>query len=230
MPKTVPKSANVNHDLAGGPGPRGGDSDPVVPSPNNRTGTGRSGLKRNRRELEPNEETTDRRQPEGGSSPKRRPNHSDEPYRQRRPDQGIIPPAAVVPPSQNNFRINLAVPNHHQHPPSPPISPPSAEDPRSNFLLQALRRIQELQDEIEFLENDPYAEDADDNSSDDSDEFVELQPEMIVGRQAEAVGFAVCARETMAFLEREGVAADSPMMATLRNRLIGRCERNMTQV
>ncbi|KAL9696806.1 hypothetical protein quinque_000247 [Culex quinquefasciatus] len=96
---------------------------------------------------------------------------------------------------------------------------------RSNYLVEALRRIQELQDEIEFLENDPYAEDAD--SEDESDEYYgqdHAGASVIVGHQAEALGFAVCARETMAFLEREGVPRDAPMMVNLRARLIG--ERN----
>ncbi|XP_062555155.1 uncharacterized protein LOC134220190 [Armigeres subalbatus] len=108
-------------------------------------------------------------------------------------------------------------------------SPPPASPPRADFLLQALQRIQELQDEIDFLENDPYAEDAD--SSENDEEYLDPQvaaEAIVVGHQAEALGFAVCVRETMAFLEREGVPADSPMMVNLRSRLVGRCEQNLS--
>ncbi|KXJ80593.1 hypothetical protein RP20_CCG024374 [Aedes albopictus] len=103
---------------------------------------------------------------------------------------------------------------------TPPVSPA-----RADFLIQALQRIQELQDEIDFLENDPYAEDTDSSGTDE--EFHDPQGAVVVGHQAEALGFAVCVRETMAFLEREGVPADSPMMVNLRNRLVGRCEQNL---
>lgn len=111
-----------------------------------------------------------------------------------------------------------------------PEQPAPASPGRSDFLLQALRHIQELQDEIDFLENDPWPEDADssENDDDDDDQYPPMDGAVVVGHQAEALGFAVCARETMAFLEREGVPADSPMMVSLRSRLVGRCEQNMS--
>ncbi|XP_065079522.1 uncharacterized protein insb [Ochlerotatus camptorhynchus] len=108
-----------------------------------------------------------------------------------------------------------------------PEQPVPASPGGSDFLLQALRRIQELQDEIDFLENDPYAEDADSSENDD-DGYPPMDGAVVVGHQAEALGFAVCARETMAFLEREGVPVDSPIMVSLRSRLVGRCEQNMS--
>ncbi|XP_055640524.1 uncharacterized protein LOC129777940 [Toxorhynchites rutilus septentrionalis] len=108
--------------------------------------------------------------------------------------------------------------------PSSPSPIGNGDGVRSDFLLQALRRIQELQDEIDFLENDPYAEDAE-----SSDEEGHLPPPAVVtGQQAEALGFAVCVQETMAFLEREGVAPDSRMVINLRNRLIGMREPDLS--
>ncbi|XP_058451802.1 uncharacterized protein LOC131430672 [Malaya genurostris] len=128
----------------------------------------------------------------------------------------------LVEPDQSG--VDAVVPSN----PSPPNSPGTAV--RSDFLLQALQRIQELQDEIDFLENDPYAEDADSTEEDEDAEssFEQSHHQIVMGHQAEAMGFAVCARETMAFLEREGVSPDDPMLVNLRNRLIGRCERNLS--
>uniref|UniRef100_A0A182J2S9 Uncharacterized protein n=1 Tax=Anopheles atroparvus TaxID=41427 RepID=A0A182J2S9_ANOAO len=106
---------------------------------------------------------------------------------------------------------------------SPPEPSPSVAG-TSNFLLEALRRIRELQDELDFLQNDPYAEDTDDDGDNDGDEEEEEEQEargMIGGQRAEAVGWAVCARETMHFLQREGIPPDSPLMVNLRRRLIG---------
>ncbi|XP_053680840.1 uncharacterized protein LOC128731729 [Anopheles nili] len=89
-----------------------------------------------------------------------------------------------------------------------------------DYMLRALGRIRELQDELDFLQNDPYAEDTDDEE-DDTPDVGQHVPNMIGGRQAEAIGWAVCARETMHFLQREGIAPDSPLMVQLRRRLIG---------
>ncbi|XP_058055614.1 uncharacterized protein LOC131207024 [Anopheles bellator] len=112
-------------------------------------------------------------------------------------------------------------------PPSPQSVSSSTDQPRvpvgrvspaaSNYLLEALHRIRELQDELDFLQNDPYAED-----TDEDDDEGDGQPEDVIGgQQAEAIGWAVCARETIQFLQREGIPADSPLLANLRQRLIG---------
>uniref|UniRef100_A0A182N6C8 Uncharacterized protein n=1 Tax=Anopheles dirus TaxID=7168 RepID=A0A182N6C8_9DIPT len=95
-------------------------------------------------------------------------------------------------------------------------STPSGRGAVTDFMLQALGRIRELQDELDFLQNDPYAEDTDD------EDVEEVPPDAVIGgRQAEAIGWAVCARETMHFLQREGIPPDSPLMVNLRRRLVG---------
>uniref|UniRef100_A0A182KAU1 Uncharacterized protein n=1 Tax=Anopheles christyi TaxID=43041 RepID=A0A182KAU1_9DIPT len=92
----------------------------------------------------------------------------------------------------------------------------------ADLMLQALGRIRELQDELDFLQNDPYAEDTDDEEVDDEG----VPPVQVIGgHQAEAIGWAVCAREAMHFLQREGIPPDSPLMVNLRRRLVGRSGR-----
>ncbi|XP_058116091.1 uncharacterized protein LOC131284445 [Anopheles ziemanni] len=102
-----------------------------------------------------------------------------------------------------------------------PREPSPGAGATSNFLLEALRRIRELQDELDFLQNDPYAEDTDDEEDDNDDYGQEAEQGTIGGQQAEAIGWAVCAQETMHFLQREGIPADSPLVVNLRRRLIG---------
>ncbi|XP_001688440.2 uncharacterized protein LOC5667411 [Anopheles gambiae] len=108
-------------------------------------------------------------------------------------------------------------------------SPPTGRGAAAtDLMLQALGRIRELQDELDFLQNDPYAEDTDDEEEEGAGVEVQhgavRQPpvQVIGGRQAEAIGWAVCARETMHFLQREGIPPDSPLMVNLRRRLVGR--------
>uniref|UniRef100_A0A182Q2M6 Uncharacterized protein n=1 Tax=Anopheles farauti TaxID=69004 RepID=A0A182Q2M6_9DIPT len=119
---------------------------------------------------------------------------------------------------------------HHTSPPRPnqptstasDASTPNGRGAVTDFMLQALGRIRELQDELDFLQNDPYAEDTDDDDDDDdADEAGRAGADVIGGREAEAIGWAVCARETMHFLQREGIPPDSPLMVNLRRRLIG---------
>lgn len=163
----------------------------------------RSKAKRRRSELEPNGEGED----ESSRAATKRPNRTE----------------------STNQRLNQQLQGDVTGELPQSTSTPPASPARADFLLEALQRIQELQDEIDFLENDPYAEDAD--SSENDEEFHDPRAaagEILVGHQAEALGFAVCVRETMAFLEREGVPADSPMMVNLRNRLVGRCEQNLS--
>ncbi|XP_053659804.1 uncharacterized protein LOC128708847 [Anopheles marshallii] len=103
-----------------------------------------------------------------------------------------------------------------------PDTPPTERGAVTDFMLQALGRIRELQDELDFLQNDPYAEDTDDEDQHDHGRQPPVQ--VIGGRQAEAIGWAVCARETMHFLQREGIPPDSPLMVNLRRRLVGRVD------
>ncbi|XP_035900902.1 uncharacterized protein LOC118507049 [Anopheles stephensi] len=107
---------------------------------------------------------------------------------------------------------------------TPDTSPTAGRAAATDFMLAALGRIRELQDELDFLQNDPYAEDTDDEGDQPGDGRQPAQPNVIGGRQAEAMGWAVCARETMHFLQREGIPPDSPLMVNLRRRLVGRLD------
>lgn len=90
-----------------------------------------------------------------------------------------------------------------------------------NFLREALRKIQELENELAQLEEDDFDsghEDEDDETDEGIDETHMLHAE------SEALGFAVCAKETLSFLAAEGMAPDNPIVLALRSRLVGKCD------
>ncbi|XP_049288496.1 uncharacterized protein LOC125766511 [Anopheles funestus] len=151
-------------------------------------------------------------QPSGGGRKRKLEPVASTPYQQDRPATGkrICIPSAIESPTSASVSSTT------------PETPPSGRGAVTDFMLQALGRIRELQDELDFLQNDPYAEDTDDE--DDSARHPPVQAGVIGGRQAEAIGWAVCARETMHFLQREGIPPDSPLMVNLRQRLIGRVD------
>ena len=103
--------------------------------------------------------------------------------------------------------------NLNENDPRESLDQHSEPQNRPNMLMATLQKIRELEDELDFLINDPYY---DDSSSDEEEN-------LITGQEAEALGFAMCAKETITFLENAGVMPDNPMMISLRNRLIGRC-------
>lgn len=88
-----------------------------------------------------------------------------------------------------------------------------------NFLFEALKKIQELEDELALLdeENVDSGHEDDDGDTDESSNFDLLCAE------ADAIGFAACAKETLNFLAAEGLSSDNPLVLALRNRLIGKC-------
>lgn len=99
----------------------------------------------------------------------------------------------------------------------------SRESPLSianqNFLFEALKKIQELEEELALLdeENVDSGHEDDDSNIDDATSFD------IFHAEADAIGFAACAKETLNFLAAEGLPADSPLILALRNRLISKC-------
>lgn len=91
----------------------------------------------------------------------------------------------------------------------------SVQEPRNDeFLRAALVKIEELENE---LANDYRC----DSRSADSDSDQENEQQL--GYDSEALGFAVCARETLTFLASQGLPQDNPLIVSLRNRLIGKC-------
>lgn len=94
---------------------------------------------------------------------------------------------------------------------------------RRVFLIEALRKIEELEEELAQLDDDDC--DSGHHETDDIDEdydsFGGEEEQIIDGHDAEAIGFAVCVREAFNFLSAEGIAPDDPLVLNLRERLIG---------
>jgi hypothetical protein len=86
---------------------------------------------------------------------------------------------------------------------------------QSDFIVKAWQKLQELQQLMDDC----------DSSTGSEDEYEEEEAEEIVGHSVEALGFAVCARETLTFLHRHGLDDGEEVMQKLRERLVGRnCE------
>lgn len=83
-----------------------------------------------------------------------------------------------------------------------------------DFLQKALLKVQALQAELAVLDNED--EEGYDSGSEEDESA-------LMAFEAEALGFAVCARETMAFLGAQGLTDDNPLVMNLRNRLVGKC-------
>lgn len=91
-----------------------------------------------------------------------------------------------------------------------------------NFLREALRKIQELEHELAMLDEEDYDSGHEDNPDDELDEGIDETH--MLHAESEALGFAVCVKETMNFLATEGLRADNPLVLALRDRLIGKCD------
>lgn len=103
------------------------------------------------------------------------------------------------------------------------LSTPSG---RYEFLMQALHKIEELEDELAQLDDDDCDSghhEADDDDDDDYDSITGEQQQQIIGHDAEAIGFAVCVREAFNFLSSQGISDEDPLVLSLRERLIGQC-------
>lgn len=91
-------------------------------------------------------------------------------------------------------------------------------DEKFDFLNEALKKLHELESEIAAIEEG--TEDEDHVESIDYDKF----EENALTFEAEAIGFAVCARETLNYLASQGLPQDSPLVKSLRDRLVGKCK------
>lgn len=87
-----------------------------------------------------------------------------------------------------------------------------------DFLKEALKKLHELEDEIAAIEEG--TEDEEHVASIDFERF----EENALAFEAEAIGFAVCARETLNYLASQGLTSDSPLVKSLRDRLVGKCK------
>lgn len=92
---------------------------------------------------------------------------------------------------------------------------------RNRHLLEAIQlKMLELQNELDAFEHDVEAHE-DDYYYDQANQ--QQQPQMSE-QDAEALGFAMCAQETMLFLQREGVPSESLLYTRLRDALVGRSQ------
>lgn len=141
-------------------------------------------------------------------------------------------------------------PEKRHRPLTPPAEDPSEDRPSppdaatNRILLEALQKIMELQSELDAFEQDldereDYAaaaaraeqEDADsdpDTDPEDAEVAAQFAPVAAANpaqrSQAEALGFAMCARETLLFLQSEGVPTESPLYQTLLGKLVGQSD------
>ncbi|KAH8393296.1 hypothetical protein KR215_002780 [Drosophila sulfurigaster] len=110
-------------------------------------------------------------------------------------------------------------------------SPALAANNSNSILLEALQKIMELQAELDSFEHD-LDEREEVNAHLDADEEEHLDAEVAANfappasrrTEAEALGFAMCARETLLFLQSEGVSTESVLYKTLLGKLVGQSD------
>lgn len=91
---------------------------------------------------------------------------------------------------------------------------------QNRHLLEAIQlKMLELQNELDAFEHDVEAHEEDYYYLNDSNHH--HQNNIMSEQEAEALGFAMCAQETMLFLQREGVPSDSILYTRLRDSLVG---------
>ncbi|KAI8118803.1 hypothetical protein FF38_10931 [Lucilia cuprina] len=96
---------------------------------------------------------------------------------------------------------------------------------QNRHLLQAIQlKMLELQNELEAFEHDVEAHEEDYYYLNDHQDLDNRQNNQMSEQEAEALGFAMCAQETMLFLQREGVPSDSLLYTRLRDALVGRSQ------
>ncbi|KAH8358023.1 hypothetical protein KR084_000034 [Drosophila pseudotakahashii] len=122
-----------------------------------------------------------------------------------------------------------AAPEKRHRPLTPPAEEPAAPEAPNRILLEALQKIMELQAELDAFEHDlderehPLYEEEED--AEDAEVAAQFAPPTPAQRtQAEALGFAMCARETLLFLQSEGIPTESPLYQTLLGKLVGQSD------
>lgn len=88
---------------------------------------------------------------------------------------------------------------------------------RNRELLEAIQsKVMELQRELDEFEDDFQ------NYEDDTDDDHHQQQHVMSDQEAEALGYAMCAQETILFLQRQGIPSDSLLYTRLHEALVGR--------
>lgn len=98
-----------------------------------------------------------------------------------------------------------------------------ASTSKQSFLLEALSKIAELQRQLQEDDVD-FDGDEFDEYSDDEDSEVSFYLNEQRRHEAEAIGFAMCARETLLFLQKEGIPENSAIYQALREKLVGKSD------
>ncbi|XP_068144316.1 uncharacterized protein insb [Drosophila tropicalis] len=118
-----------------------------------------------------------------------------------------------------------------------PDTPPNEEDATDphSILFEALQKIMELQAELEGFENDLDEREEDEEedqqeaalNAEVAENFEHPSPAPVAApqrSQAEALGFAMCARETLLFLQSEGISTESVLYKALLGKLVGQSD------
>lgn len=102
----------------------------------------------------------------------------------------------------------------------PPLPQVNAQN---RHLLEAIQlKMLELQNELDAFEHDVEAHEEEYYYQ--NDPYNNRPSPQMTEQEAEALGFAMCAQETMLFLQREGVPSDSLLYTRLRDALVGRAQ------
>ncbi|KAH8297416.1 hypothetical protein KR044_011475 [Drosophila immigrans] len=139
-------------------------------------------------------------------------NQSNEPAPEKR-HRREVQPGSVTPPAEQDQ------------------PPPMAASNSNSILLEALQKIMELQAELDSFEQDLDERD-EVNAHLDADEEEHLDAEVAASfappasrrTEAESLGFAMCARETLLFLQSEGISTESVLYKTLLGKLVGQSD------
>jgi len=124
-------------------------------------------------------------------------------------DEVKLEPSSSIPKNSKKSKQTEIVEEQNDH---------EESNEKFDFLKEALKKLHELENEIAAIEEG--TEDDDRAESIDYDTF----EENALAFEAEAIGFAVCARETLNYLASQGLTQESPLVKSLRDRLIGKCK------
>lgn len=111
----------------------------------------------------------------------------------------------------------------HQEPKRERTQEQEAASSKQSFLIEALNKIAELQKQLQESDVEFDGEDFDEYS-DDEDSEVSFYLNEQRRHEAEAIGFAMCARETLLFLQKEGIPENSAIYKSLREKLVGKSD------
>jgi len=91
----------------------------------------------------------------------------------------------------------------------------------NSILLEALQKIIELQTELDSFEENLDERGVIDLNADEHNHLDGEVAPLTRHSEAEALGFAMCAREALLFLQTEGVSTESVLYKTLLRKLVG---------